>query len=144
MHLMKKYNNLNYFCHISNVSFFKKQFIYYAFVAIIVFVVDFSLLILLTRYLHIFYIFSATFSFLISSALNYLLSTRWVFRQRSKMPIFLEIIFFAVVTLVSLFFNDLIMWLMTEKLGIFYLFSKITAGIIVFFLEFLFSSLYFY
>lgn len=133
---MKDENNLDFFTVSIIFIISKKQFAYYAFVAIIAFVVDFGLLFLLTRYLHIFYIFSATCSFLISATLNYLLSIKWVFRQRSKLPVFLEIIFFAIVTLIGLFFNDVIMWLVTEKLGVFYLLSKIIAGIIVFFWSF--------
>ena len=119
-----------------NIDFLKSQFVRYGFVAIIAFFVDFGLLFFLTNYLHVFYLFSASCSFLISSIVNYSLSTRWVFCQRSKLPIFLEIIFFAIITLVGLFFNDLILWFVTEKLGVFYLLSKIVAGIIVFFWSF--------
>jgi len=121
---------------VNRLDFFGRQFFCYLFVAIIAFFIDFGLLFLLTRYLHIFYILSATFSFLISASVNYLLSTKWVFCQRSKLPLFLEIVFFALVTLIALFFNDMILWLVTEKLGVFYLLSKIIAGIIVFFWSF--------
>ena len=133
---MKDKNNPSFFCRIYNVNFLKSQFVRYGFVAILAFTVDFGLLFLLTNYLHIFYIFSASCSFLVSSVVNYLLSTRWVFCQRSRLPVFLEIVFFIIITLVGLFFNDVILWFVTEKLGVFYLLSKIVAGVIVFFWSF--------
>lgn len=121
---------------IYDTNSFKEQFIRYGLVAIAAFIVDFGLLFLFTNYLHIFYLLSATFSFLISAVVNYLLSIRWVFSRRSDLPIIMEIAFFAVVTLIGLFFNDILLWFITEKLRVFYLFSKIIAGIIVFFWSF--------
>jgi putative flippase GtrA len=119
-----------------DVNSLKEQFIRYGLVAIAAFVVDFGLLFLLTKYLHIFYLLSATFSFLISSAVNYLLSVKWVFFQRSNLSTTMEMMIFVVITLIGLCLNDVLLWFITEKLGIFYLFSKIIAGIIVFFWSF--------
>jgi len=118
------------------INFLNVQFVRYALVAITAFWVDFSLLFLLTNYLRIFYLFSASFSFLISSAVNYLLSSRWVFYRRNGLSMPVEIVCFVIVTLIGLGFNDLILWLVTEKLGVFYLLSKIIAGITVFFWSF--------
>ena len=133
---MKEQNNYNFFpcCH--SITCFQKQFIRYAVVAIAAFVVDFGLLFLLTRYFHIFYLFSATFSFLISSIVSYQLSTSWVFLKRSNLPIMVEIIIFFIITLIALGLNDLILWFVTEKLGLFYLLSKIIASMLVFFWSF--------
>jgi len=112
------------------------QFVRYGFMAIISFLINFGLLFLFTRYLHIFYLFSATFSFLISSIVSYRLSISWVFLQRSNLSMTFEFILFVAITLVSLGFNDLILWFITEKLDMFYLFSEIIASIIVFFWSF--------
>src|ERR1035437_2213565 len=101
---MKDQDKLNFFLYIRNFNFLKGQFIRYSLVAITAFVVDFGLLFLFTTYLHIFYIFSATFSFLISSIVNYLLSVKWVFLQRSNLSITMEIKIFYHFILMYLYF----------------------------------------
>ncbi len=118
------------------ISILKTQFVCYIFTALIAFVIDFSLLYLLTTYLHIFYLLSATLSFLISAMANYLFSIKFVFCKRSSCKISTEICLFLLVTLIGLILNDLILWLITEKIGVFYLCSKIIAGLIVFFWSF--------
>jgi putative flippase GtrA len=112
------------------------QFIRYALVAIAAFAVDFYLLFFFTQYLHIFYMLSATFSFLLSSIVSYKLSTKWVFGGRSKFPIIAELTIFTIITLISLGLNDLLLWFITEKLRVFYLLSKIIVSLLVFFWSF--------
>jgi putative flippase GtrA len=63
---------------------FVVQFVRYGFVAGAAFVVDFGLLYVFTEYVHIFYLVSATASFLISLVLNYVLSVLWVFSADSQ------------------------------------------------------------
>ena len=118
------------------ISILKSQFICYGITALIAFVIDFTLLYLLTTYLHLFYLLSATLSFLISAMANYLLSTHFVFCTRSSCKIHIEIGLFLLVTLIGLILNDLILWFITEKIGVFYLCSKIIAGLLVFFWSF--------
>lgn len=129
---------------IYNTDSLKVQFIRYGFVATVAFIIDFGLLFLFTQYLHIFYLFSATFSFLISLIANYLLSVKWIFPQRSVYSRTIEIILFVVIAMVGLGINDIVLWFITEKLQIFYLLSKIIASVGVFFWNFFARRYLFY
>lgn len=111
------------------------QFVRYGFVAIAAFVVDFGLLFVFTRYMHIFYLLSATLSFSISLVLNYALSILWVF-SKSTYRRHVEILLFIVIGIVGLGLNILIIWACTRFLGLFYLLSKLIAVAIVFFWSF--------
>ncbi len=111
------------------------QFVRYGFVALAAFVVDFGLLYIFTHDLHLYYLVSATLSFLISLVLNYVLSVLWVFSQSSYKRR-TEAIMFTVIGLVGLALNVGIIWACTSWLGLFYLTSKLIAVAIVFFWSF--------
>lgn len=112
------------------------QFIRYGFVGIIAFSIDFGFLFLFTKYLHIYYLISATLSFLIALVVNYLLSTKWVFKKRTGTSVNNELIIFVVIAVIGLLINDLIMWFLTDIINLFYLISKIVASLIVLFWNF--------
>lgn len=112
------------------------QFFRYGFVAVAAFIVDFGFLFVFTHYLRIYYLISATLSFLLSLVLNYYLSTLWVF-SRSARKRSAEVSIFFAINLVGLGLNMLIIWIATSALGLFYLYSKLLAVVIVFFWSFL-------
>lgn len=112
------------------------QFFRYGFVAAAAFVVDFGLLFVFTNYAHIYYLVSATLSFLTSLVLNYYLSTLWVFSHSSRQRT-TEIAAFIIINLVALVLNMVIIWLFTSIVGLYYLVAKIIAVVIVFFWSFL-------
>lgn len=111
------------------------QLVRYGFVAGVAFVIDFGLLYVFTQYLGIFYLLSATLSFFISLVANYFLSILWVFpndpSQRKK-----QIILFIIIGFSGLLLNLLIIWILSDLLGVFYLISKLIAIVIVFFWSF--------
>lgn len=113
------------------------QFVRYGLVAGIAFIIDFGLLFVFTRYLHIYYLASATLSFSISLVANYLLSVGWVFRRAENASRGLEIPLFALIGFIGLGLNDLIIWAFTVHAHTFYLVSKLIATVIVFFWSFL-------
>ena len=96
-----------------------------------VFLVDYSLMLLLTEVCGVPYLVSTAISFIVSNILNYVLSVRFVFptdesRGRAKlMTVFLTL------AAVGLGINQGIMWLMTGRLGVDYRLSKIVATAIV-------------
>jgi putative flippase GtrA len=109
------------------------QFFRYGIVAAIAFGIDFGLLYIFTGTFRWFYLLSATSSFTISAAVNYLLSTAWVFAQRTKRERSTELVLFIGICLIALLLNDIFMWTFTSVLGIFYLTSKlITVAIVLF------------
>jgi len=117
------------------------QFFRYGFVAVAAFIVDFGLLFVFTHYLKIYYLVSATMSFLISLVLNYCLSTMWVFSHSSRKRS-AEVSIFFVINMVGLVLNTVIIWGATSMFGLYYLYSKLVAVAIVFFWSF-FARRYF-
>ena len=107
------------------------QFFRYGIVAIIAFGVDFGLLYVFTGLFSWFYLLSATSSFAISVAINYLLSVTWVFAERARRERAAELALFIGICLVALLLNDILMWVFTSVLGMFYLKSKLITVTIV-------------
>ena len=112
------------------------QFFRYGIVAIVAFTVDFGLLYVFTSLFSWFYLLSATSSFAISIAVNYLLSTVWVFAERARRERGVELALFTGICIVALMLNDIFMWIFTSMFGIFYLTSKLITVTIVLFWSF--------
>ncbi|HBK30447.1 MAG TPA: GtrA family protein [Porphyromonadaceae bacterium] len=107
------------------------QLFRYGFVGGTAFVVDFSVLYVLTRFAGLYYLLSAAIAFIIGLAVNYLLSISWVFNRRKVNNRFSELFIFTVIGIVGLLLTSLLMWLFTEQAGLFYLISKIITTAIV-------------
>ena len=112
------------------------QLIRYTIVGGGAFVVDFGLLYLLTHFLHVHYLLSATLSFIAGLLVNYFFSTLWVFSKNTVKNKYLEFLVFAIIGLVGLGFNDLFMWIFTDRFGIYYMLSKVITTVIVYFWNF--------
>ena len=112
------------------------QFVRYGLVSVIALAVDFGGMVLLVELLSIHYLVAATVSFISGLAVNYLLSRAWVFTERKYESRVKEFIIFTSIGIVGLLLNNSIMWLAVEKIGIYYIFSKIIATILVFFWNF--------
>ncbi len=112
------------------------QFIRYGLVAASSFAVDFGLLIVLTEKAHVFYLFSAALSFLISLGFNYVLSVVWAFSNQSAHSRHKEIVLFLIVGMVALGLNVAGLWLLTSGLGMYYVVSKLITTLVVFFWSF--------
>ena len=103
----------------------------------VAFAVDFGLLVLLTEVMHLHYLISNIIAFMTGTSLLYILSVFWVFSRRAVQSKHLEYWLFILIGVVGVGFNELFIWLFTEKVHIYYLYSKIIAGSIVFFWNFL-------
>ena len=112
------------------------QFIRYGFVSVVALAVDFGGMVLLVELLSMHYLIAATISFTAGLVVNYLLSRAWVFTDRKYESRVKEFIVFTGIGIVGLLLNNSIMWLAVEKIGIYYIFSKIIATILVFFWNF--------
>ncbi|MDR2623035.1 MAG: GtrA family protein [Methanobrevibacter sp.] len=113
------------------------QFFRYIFVGGFAFLVDFGFLYLLTEYLGLFYIISATISFTIGLVVNYILSLTWVFNKRKLNNRVHEFAIFALVGVIGLGLNDIIIYCFTAILSVYYLFSKIISQVAVLLWNFL-------
>lgn len=105
------------------------QLFKFGIVGIIAFVIDYSLLYLLTEFVGISSLLSAAISFIVSVIFNYILSIKWVFdvtkKQKKK-----DIILFFILSTIGLGINEIII-LIGNIVGIYYMISKIIATLIV-------------
>ncbi|MBZ0094686.1 MAG: GtrA family protein [Sulfuricella sp.] len=107
------------------------QFFRYFLVGGVAFIVDFTLLFLLTEFGHIHYLLSASVAFMAGIAVNYALSISWVFDHRSVDNRMHEFAIFAIIGILGLAFNAALMWLFTELVGFHYLGSKMVAAVLI-------------
>ncbi len=112
------------------------QFFRYGFVSAVALAVDFGGLVTLKEYGHLNYLIAASLSFLAGLVVNYLLSAFWVFHSSKLLDKRHEFILFSVIGLVGLGLTDLILWVLTSGFGLYYVFSKAIATVIVFFWNF--------
>lgn len=112
------------------------QFFRNALVGSFAFVLELGLMYLLTECAHVYYLWSSVFSSLCAGGINYLLSTIWVFNQSKVKNKPLEFILFTAIGALGLLLNVFFLWILTDCIGIYYMFSKIVAMILVFTLIF--------
>ena len=105
------------------------EFYRYIITNILVFVLDMSILFVLTEFFNIYYLFSASISLGIAFSANYYLSIKWVFESRKYFdkPIFEYFSMIAISVVVS-GVNISGIWLLSEYLQFYYLISKISIS----------------
>lgn len=113
------------------------EFIRYIIVGGISFLADYLLLWVLTEFLKVYYLISSAISFIFGLIINYTLSIQWVFNKRKLNSKNKEFIFFTLIGIAGLVLNQLSMWIFTEKLKIFYMYSKLISATIVLFFNFI-------
>lgn len=112
------------------------QFFRNALVGSFAFVLELGLMYLLTECAHVYYLWSSVFSSLCAGGINYLLSTIWVFNQSKVKNKPLEFILFTAIGALGLLLNVFFLWILTDCIGLYYMFSKVIAMILVFTLIF--------
>ena len=112
------------------------QLFRYLFVGAAAFIVDFLSLFILTEFFGIYYLISAAIAFILGLIANYFLSISWVFNKRTLDNRTFEFGIFAIIGIVGLALNEVFIWVFTQDLQIYYLFSKILAAAIILFWNF--------
>ena len=112
------------------------QFLRYFLVGGTAFVVDFTTLYILTEFAGLFYILSASISFMIGLVFSYTLSVIWVFNHRNVKEKSREFTLFLLIGVIGLILNALLIGSLTELIGINYLGSKVIAATFIFFFNF--------
>ena len=98
----------------------------------VAFVVDASLLYVLTEWLGLHYLFSTVLSYSVGLVITYMFSILWVFDSRSVDNRVLEFSVFASIGVMGLGLTSLFMWLFTSRCGLYYIISKAITTVIVF------------
>lgn len=107
------------------------QIFNFGIVGVIATIIDFLFLYIFRDVFYLPLVLSNTLSFCISVIFNYFASMMFVFdvdKSKSKKRNFLLFIIFSVIGLIL---NDIIVYVVTEMIGIYYLLSKILATVIV-------------
>ena len=104
-----------------------QQFLKFAVVGLISFAVDWLLLVVLTDLCHVDYLVSTSVSFIVSVALNYALSVRYVFPHRDDMSRKREFTIFAILSAIGLGLTDVFMFVGVTMLNIAYQAMKVIA-----------------
>jgi putative flippase GtrA len=127
------FSRLNLFLResLNEMENIQQQFFRYLIVGTSAFLVDFISLFVFTDILGFYYLFSASTSFILGLILNYYLSVNWVFNKRNLSNKWIEFQIFAVIGILGLFFNGFLLWIFTEYIGIYYLYSKIITAILI-------------
>ena len=79
---------------------------------------------------------AAALAFTISTIINYILSMTFVFKGREGRDKKEEFIVFAILNLIGLGLTTLLMWLLVDKAGLYYMFAKVFTSATVMFWSF--------
>lgn len=99
----------------------------YFWVGGVAFAVDFGTFALLTKVVGVHYLLSNIFGFCCGLVTNYLLSVTWVFSSRKLQSRTVEFTLFAVIGIVGLGLNELILYVLHDRIHIEVLIAKIGA-----------------
>lgn len=108
------------------------QFVKYFGVALVGLVVDFGTLVFLHDVAHVHYLVAAAGGFIAGLAVNYALSSKYVFKNSKLKSRTLEFVMFGVVGLIGLGVLSLSMWLLVSVLSVQYLLAKCLATVVVY------------
>lgn len=122
-----KLDFINLFITKSNNTFI--QFFRYIFVGGVAFLADGGSLFLITT-IGVNYLISVIFAFVIGLAVNYGLSKLLVF-ENSSVNGKIEFLVYGIIGVIGLGFTEIIMYVLTEIAGLYFMVSKVIATIIV-------------
>jgi dolichol-phosphate mannosyltransferase len=112
------------------------QFLKFAFVGFLGTLINLAVLYSLTEMLGIYYILSAVAAFVTAVTSNFLLNKVFTFRERLGHKATSKYLKFLVVSVLGLSVNLALLYVLTEFLRVYYLFSQVIAIVIAFFVNF--------
>jgi putative flippase GtrA len=102
------------------------EFIRFSIAGGVSFIVDYSILVLLTDGFKIFYLTSSSISFSLSVIINYIICVKWVFKETKEQSIKMVLSFF-IISLIGLSLNQFLMWFSVEIILVSYKIAKVIA-----------------
>lgn len=97
-----------------------------------------------TNIVGIYYLISGVLAFLIAVIANYVMSTKWVFNQYNIENRVLEFNIFLLISIVGLIINEIVLYIITDLMGINHLISLIVAAAVAWFWNFIARRRLFY
>ncbi len=95
------------------------------------FFVDYGILYALTEWAGIHYLISSAVGFTVSVVVNYLICVQWVFEGAKRAGIRPKLVF-VLTSVAGLGINQLLMWFLVERAGVYYMLAKIfSAGVVM-------------
>jgi dolichol-phosphate mannosyltransferase len=119
-----------------------KEAVKYTLISFIGGALNLAILYSLTEFFGIYYIISAVIGFIAGGTHNFTLNKVWTFKEKLKDKYFKEYFHFFSVSILSYMLSILILYLLTEFAGIFYVFSQAIAMIAGGSLNFVFNKIY--
>ena len=108
-----------------------KQFSRHVVIVTIAFLIDYELMVLLTEYVNMYYLTSATLSFIIATVFNYIFSMHFVYKKRTDMSPKVLFVIFIVLSAFGLLLNNFLMYVIVDNIQVSYKVAKISAALIV-------------
>jgi putative flippase GtrA len=96
----------------------------------VAFLIDLSLLYIITEYFGVHYLISNIIASVTAMTSNYLISVMWVFSRRSLNSRTAEFTIFMLTGVAGIGLNQLLLWLFTDVVGIYYMISKFIAAVV--------------
>jgi putative flippase GtrA len=109
----------------------------YFFISVIATVTDIIFLYIFTEIINIFYLLSAIFSYIIGMFIAYLGNRKYTFKNNKNKKEIHKFIDFSVISIIGLVLNIILLKIFTEDFGIWYIYSKIIAVILIFFIKYI-------
>lgn len=108
-----------------------EQIMRFGIVGVIAFVIDYTVLLVLTELVGFHYLISSAIAFLVSVIFNYIMSVTFVFETDKSRGKGAEFSLFAIMSAGGLGINQLMMWLLSDLMFIPYQLSKILTTAVV-------------
>ena len=105
-------------------------------------IIDFVFLYIFKEIFNFNVIIANTLSFIISVTYNYIASVTWVFDVNINKNKKMQFILFIIFSVIGLIINNLILYVLTSIIGIYYLISKVIATAIVMVFNFVTRKLF--
>lgn len=130
--MMEKMNKIFKVIFIEKTENSRIQFLRYIFVGGISAVINIGTLYILKDIVNIHYLIANAIGFILGLITNYCLSKMLVFTKERMNNFLVEFIVYALIGLIGLGIDSLLMWILTSKLNIYYIISKIFSTMLVF------------
>lgn len=121
-------------------SFFKKrevkQFIKFFLIGGIGTSINLLILYLLTEFAGFYYMLSAIIAFMVGATINFIINKRWTFLERIREDFLIKYSKYFFISIVALLGNLLILYILTEFAGFYYVISQFLAASVSFLVNF--------